>query len=223
MKAKTTKRAVKTVRALSDSAKQGQFEQGGQALSTTKHNAYFGISAVEANKHYQRLHGLGTLLQCQYAIELQNIYHIASNASWFGGDFPLAWLATDVELTNGSSENESFYAGAWQLHHFTQHSLESIEVTFIETAGGDIAKSAGVCQGLAYRADGTMTEPKHYTFKLTIKLLGKQKSAPKDYLVAVKSFSTSLSSSGRSEVAKTQVTFQVIAPYGLFAKSPAKR
>lgn len=221
MKRKTIKRAVKTVKTAQKKSHTAQ--QAIQDQLSTHHGVYFGMSARDAKRAYQELHALGTMLQCQYAIELQNIYHIASNASWFGGDFPLAWLATDVELTNGSSENESFYAGAWQLHHFTQHSLESIEVTFIETAGGDIAKSAGVCQGLAYRADGTMTEPKHYTFKLTIKLLGKQKSVPKDYLVAVKSFSTSLSSSGRSEVAKTQVTFQVIAPYGLFAKSPAKR
>lgn len=192
-------------------------------------NSWFGLSAMGAKTAYQKAYGLGAILQCNYAVYLNDIFNIQSGAgagtiAWFHGDFPLSWLATEVDVSLGSLESESFYAGSHQCNYITQQSSDTIEVTFIETHNAVISNSFTTCKKLAAPLDGTIKEPKRYTFELIIAVFGNQRdlNAPifeQRHLVSVKEASFSLSSTGRTEIVKVQVTFQKIRPHGLFKNS----
>lgn len=185
-----------------------------------KSNAYFGISASEAKQAYQTLYSHAAILQCNYAVQLWDIYAIGNGIPWFAKAFPISWLASEVEISVGSGEAESFYAGSHQANYMTQQTADTIEVTFIETKAMGISHSARLCKNLIFNADGTVNVPKKYTFVLGIGVFDKARHPmlrtavfETSYLVAVKDASFSLSSTGRSEIIKTQVTFQKIRPY----------
>ena len=191
----------------------------------SKNNAYFGLSAASARARFRSLYTLGVVLQCNYAVYAVDIFNIQGNAGlvipWFSKDFPMSWLATDAEFSIGSNESESFYAGNHQMNYFTQQSSDTLDVTFIETKHAHIINSAKSCRGIAMPSDGTVKEPKYYAFKLVVAMFGANRNlktpvAQSSYIVGVKEASTSLSSSGRSEIAKTQVTFQKLRPFGLY-------
>lgn len=185
-----------------------------------KSNAYFGLSASEAKLAYQNLYSHGAILQCNYAVQLWDIYDIGKGIPWFAKAFPISWLASEVEMSVGSGEAESFYAGSYQANYMTQQTADTIEITFVETKNMGISHSARLCKNLIFNADGTVNEPKKYTFVLGVGVFDKVRNPmlktavfENSYLVAVKEASFSLSSTGRSEIIKTQVTFQKIRPY----------
>lgn len=194
-----------------------------RALNTQKAGS---LSLPELRKAYQNLYPLGTILQCNYAVYLTNIYKIGKGQqiTWFLDNFPLSWLASDVDISVGSVESESFHAGSHQINYLTQQSSDTIDVTFIETKNMDIANSFEMCRKLAMPTDGTVNEPRKYCFALTAIIFDKKRSLRmnqsafgKKWIVSVKEANISLSSGGRSEIIKTQVTFQKIRPFELFA------
>lgn len=194
-------------------------------LGSKANNAYFGLSAMDAKAHYKKLYSLGTIMQCNYAVYLNDIFNIGKGKiPWFHTDFPLSWLATDAEMSLGGVEAENFYAGSYQCNFITQQNSDTVEVTFIETRAMDISRSYDLCNDLIVPSDGSVREPKKYTFELVMAMLGNHRNYGKPvyeqrYLVAVKEGSFTLSSAGRSEIVKVQVTFQKIRPHGLFKNS----
>lgn len=182
------------------------------------------LSLSELRQAYQRLYPLGTILQCNYAVYLTDIYGIGKGQiPWFLDSFPLSWLASDVDISVGSAESESFYAGSHQINYLTQQSNDTMDVTFIDTKNMDIANSFEMCRKLAFPKDGTVNEPIKYSFALTAVIFDKKRTLRvnqavfgKKWLVAVKEANINLSSGGRSEIIKTQVTFQKMRPYELF-------
>lgn len=191
------------------------------------HKQWFGLTggAKQAYAQYKNLYAnYGAILQCQYAVYLNNPLGIGKNIPWFNPDFKLSWLATEVDMSLGSFESDHFNAGGFQLAYITGMSSGSIDVTFIETRQGHIANSYNACKKLIVNADGTVNEPAKYAFELDIHLLGHNqrlnpngnyKSDPifaTKHMVCVKEASISLSSTGRSEIAKVVVTFEKIAP-----------
>lgn len=188
--------------------------------SRNRSNAYFGLSASQAKLAYQKLYSHEAILQCNYAVQLWDIYNIGKGIPWFAKAFPISWLATEVEMSIGSGEAENFYAGSYQANYMTQQTSDTLEITFIETKTMGIAQSAKLCKNLIFNNDGTVNEPKKYTFVLGVGVFDKVRNPmlktavfKTSYLVAVKEASFSLSSTGRSEIIKTQVTFQKIRPY----------
>lgn len=183
-------------------------------------NAYFGLSARDAKAAYQKLYSHGAILSCNYAVQLIDVYKIGRGIPWFAGEFPMSWLATDVDVSLGGMESESFYAGSYQCNYMTQQTADTIDVTFIETRNAAISHSYDLCQSLIFPADGSVNEPKKYTFALAVGVFDTVRKANLStavwdtaYLVAVKDGSFNLTSTGRSEIIKVQVTFQKIRPY----------
>lgn len=173
---------------------------------------------------YQRLYPLGVMLQCNYGIYLTDVFKIGGGKiPWFLDSFPLSYLATDAEISLGSLEAESFYAGSHQMNYITQQSNDTMDVTFIETRDMTIAKSYEMCKHLATPKDGSVNEPKKYTFALTAVIFDNKRTLrvaqanfAKRWLVSVKEANFSVSSAGRSEIIKVQITFQKIRPHELF-------
>ena len=156
------------------------------------------------------------LLQCMYTVKIENVFGLQGNIPWFT-DQTLAYLITDTELSFGSAEAESFYAGALPAAYLTQKTDDEMDMTFIETMNGDIFKSYRACHKLAFNDDGTVNEPRDYAFKLSIGLFSEKQLtavAPvsRSWIVGVKSGRTELSSVGRSEVVKATITFQKLRP-----------
>ena len=195
---------------------------GKKAVLTPQSNLLEPSALLTMREAYNNLYSYGAIKQCHYAVFANDIFGIQQRAGvvipWFAQAFPMSWLATEVDYSIGSAESESFQAGSHQFNYLTQQSSDTIDVTFIETNGGHIAKSAKLCKDIAMPSDGTVKEPYHYTFALFVMVFGgtrdlRNPTLKASYLAAVKEGSISLSSTGRSEIAKTQVTFQKIRPF----------
>lgn len=182
---------------------------------------HFGLTAAEAMRVYRTLYSYGSLLACSYGVFLEDIFGIGRGIKWFEPPFLLSWLASDVELSLGSMETDSYKAGSYQMNYVTEQTASEMQVTFIETKNADIIKSYEACKKLATPKDGTVNEPAKYAFKLTIMLFNERRNLKnpvhkKSFIVGVKEASVSLQSSGRDEIVKVQVTFSKLAPYALF-------
>lgn len=173
----------------------------------------FNMQALKKMYGEARVHDL--LLQAVYFVKIENIFNHNVDAPWFE-DESLCYLATEAELSLGTNESESFYVGAYQNNYITKKSSGETSVTFMETVNADIAKSFLACRRLAINKDGTVNEPKHYAFKLTVGFInprsGNKTSLRKTWLVGALSCSTEASSAGRSEVVKHTVTFVKLRP-----------
>ena len=172
-------------------------------------------------KMYGEVRAHDVLLQCMYMVRIEDIFNIGSAIPWFK-DESLCFLITESDLSFGGSEGETFNAGALPASYLTMKTGDEMNMTFIETINGDIFKSYKACQDLAFNDDGTVNEPRKYTFKITVALIdhkhpNKPPPISKSWLVAVKSGSADVSSAGRSEIIKEPITFQKIRPL-LFAK-----
>lgn len=175
-----------------------------------------GGALQQLKKIYGQVKAHDVLLQCMYAVKIEDIYNIGGNIPWFK-DNTLTYLITDTELSFGSGESESFYAGAFSASYMTQKTEDDMDMTFIETLNGDIFKSYRACHKLIFNPDGTVNEPKKYAFKLTVGLIHNKKNsgiAPvaRSWIVCVKSGRTEVSSASRSEVIKDTITFQKLRP-----------
>lgn len=170
----------------------------------------------EMRKVYGELRAHEALLQCMYVVKIEDIFGIGKNIPWFR-DKSLCYLVTEADMSLGSAESETFYAGAYQASYLTQKSSDDMDMTFIETKYADISSSYRACHKLAFRDDGTMNEPKKYAFKLSIGLLSHHKPyrepvIERSWIVGVKSAKPEISSAGRSEIIKVPVTFQKLRP-----------
>ena len=179
-------------------------------------------SPMQALKQmYGQVKAHDVLLQCMYMVKIEDVFGIGKNIPWFK-DPSLCYLVTEADLSFGGSEAENFNVGALPAGHLTMKTGDEMDMTFIETANGDIFKSYKACQDLAFNKDGTVNEPRKYTFKISVALIDhKNPTKPppisKSWLVSVKSGSAEVSSAGRSEIIKEPITFQKIRPL-LFAK-----
>lgn len=156
------------------------------------------------------------LLQCMYVVNIEDVFGIGTGIPWFDNQ-SLGYLVTDTDLSLGSAESESFHAGAIQSSYLTQKTADDMDLTFVETANGDIFKSFRACYELAFNDDGTVNEPKSYAFKLSIGLIDHENlSQPpvvqRSWLVAAKNGRAEVSATGRSEVVKHAITLQKIRP-----------
>lgn len=171
---------------------------------------------MQLKRMYGEMRAHDVLLQCMYMVKIENIFGLKGDIPWFK-DKSLSFLVTDTELSFGSGESESFYAGALPAGYMTQKSEDDIDMTFIETLNGDIFKSYRACHKLIFNADGTVNEPKKYAFKLTVGLIHNKKNnhispVARSWIVCVKSGRTEVSSAGRSEIIKDTITFQKLRP-----------
>lgn len=167
-------------------------------------------------KMYGEVKAHDVLLQCMYMVRIEDIFGIGKNIPWFK-DQSLGYLVTESDFSFGGTEGETFNAGALPAGYLTMKTGDEMDMTFIETINGDIYNSFAACQNLAFNDDGTVNEPRKYTFKITIALINhRQPDKPppvsKSWLVAVKSGSAEISSAGRSEIIKAPITFQKIRP-----------
>ncbi len=181
------------------------------------------LSTILGSKHllhqyrlmYGKLKAKGVLLSAVYSVKIENIFHHKGAIAWFvNSDF--GYLVSEADISLGSSESESYHAGAYQANYLTQMSSDELELIFIETENGDIEKSYTACRNLAFNKDGTVNEPKQYAFKITISFLNPKNpqeiAFSKSWIVGVKSGSTQASSTGRSEIVKHSITFQKLMP-----------
>lgn len=194
---------------------------------------WFGGTAAEAYARYRNLYDLGTILQCEYAVHVYDRYNIQGMSGqyipWFDGKFPLSWLATEVDASLGSLETESYHAGAYQCAYVSGQTSGTIDVTFIETRNLDISKSYQLCRKLATPKGGVVNEPKKYAFEIIITVFGKNTRNYQAHqtnpvfevrhIVCVKEASISMSSTGRSEIMKINVTFEKLVPYEIYQSS----
>lgn len=177
-------------------------------------------SPAAALQNLRRLYGdvkaHSILLQCMYVVTFDDIYDIGAGIPWFD-DHTLSYLVTDADLSLGSAEAESFYAGALPASYLTQKTADEMDMTFIETSTGAIFKSFRACYDLAFNKDGTVNVPRDYCFRLSISLFDHTQpyAAPvikRSWIVAAKSGRTETSATGRSEVIKETITFQKMRP-----------
>lgn len=201
------------------------YKQVNQALRQIQQARDPNISSTlqRLRKDYGRIYSYGALLQANFAVyitdPLGNLER--AGATWHKDIFPLSLLAADVDLSLGSLNSEDFQVGAIPYSYMTEASGGTIDVTFIETKYGDIAKSYEAARNLIINKDGSVNEVNKYIFQLHISVYNEEmakrhvRSLPiyKTYTVSVKEGHTSLSSSGRSEIIKHQITFQKIRPY----------
>ena len=170
-------------------------------------------------KTYGEVKAHSLLLQANYFIEIENIFDIKADAPWFH-DKSLCFLATDCEISLGSGEVESFNAGVYEANYFTRATASSLSITFLETDKGDISSSYKACRGVIFNRDGTVNEQKKYSFKLTIGFLnpktGQKTPIVYSWLVGTQEAEITASATGRSEVAKVNITFAKCMPI-LFA------
>ncbi|MGO3664794.1 MULTISPECIES: hypothetical protein [unclassified Psychrobacter] len=165
---------------------------------------------------YGKLRVHEALLQCMYVVKIEDIFGNGPNIPWFR-DKTLCYLATEADMSLGSADSETFYAGSYQAGYLTQKTADDMDVTFIETINGDISNSYRACHKLAFNDDGTVNESKKYAFKLSVGLINHKKpnSEPvitRSWLVGAKSARPEISSTGRSEIVKVPVTFQKLRP-----------
>lgn len=165
---------------------------------------------------YGQAHAHEALLQCMYVVKIEDIFGNGPNIPWFK-DKSLCYLVTEADLSLGSAESESFYAGAYQAGYLTQKTSDDMDMTFIETINGRITSSYIACRRLAFNKDGTVNEPRKYAFKLSVGLINPKHpdSEPlitSSWLVGVKSAKTEVSSAARSEIVKIPITFQKLRP-----------
>ena len=171
---------------------------------------------MQLKKIYGETKAHDVLLQCMYMVKIENIFNIKGDIPWFK-DKTLTYLVTEAELSFGSGEAETFYAGALPAGYMTQKTDDEMDMTFIETLNGDIFKSYRACHKLIFNADGTVNEPQKYAFKVTIGLIHNKKNnhiAPvaRSWIVCAKSGRTEVSSAGRSEIIKETISFQKLRP-----------
>lgn len=164
---------------------------------------------------YGRVKAHKALIKAVYRVKIENIFGHKGDIPWFK-DQTLSYLATNAELSLGSNESESYQAGSYQANYLTQQTSSEMDITFIETAKGDISKSYKACRRLAFNNDGTMNETKSYAFKLTVALLNpndpRRVAVQESWIVGVKSASIELSASSRSELVEIPVTFEKLRP-----------
>ena len=165
---------------------------------------------------YGEMRAHEALLQCMYIVKIEDIFNNGPKIPWFT-DKSLTYLVTDADLSLGSADSETFYAGAFQAGYLTQKTADDMDMTFIETINADISNSYRACHKLAFSDDGTMNEPKKYAFKLSVGLINHKKPNSKpvinrSWLVGVKSARLEVSSTGRSEIVKIPITFQKLRP-----------
>lgn len=165
---------------------------------------------------YGKMRAHEALLQCMYVVKIEDIFGIGAGIPWFI-DPTLCYLVTEPDMSLGSAEGESFYAGAYQASYLTQKSSDEMDMTFIETINGDISNSYRACHKLAFPGDGTVNEPKKYAFKLSVGLINHKRPndrpvITRSWLVGAKSAKPEISSTGRSEIVKVPVTFQKLRP-----------
>lgn len=187
------------------------------ALSTAKRGSGSNSPWMQSLKLlYGEMRAHEALLQCMYIVKIEDIFGNGPNIPWFK-DKSLSYLVTDADLSLGSADSETFYAGAFQAGYLTQKTADDMDMTFIETINGNISKSYIDCHKLAFPGDGTVNESKKYAFKLSVGLLNPKNpnSVPvitASWLVGVKSARLEVSSSARSEIVKIPITFQKLRP-----------
>ncbi|MGP4716890.1 hypothetical protein ACTXGL_09665 [Psychrobacter sp. T6-6] len=170
----------------------------------------------DLRKMYGEVRAHEILLQCMYVVTIEDIYGIGGGIPWFT-DQTLSYLVTEADLSLGSADAESFYAGALPASYLTQKTADEMDMTFIETSTGEIFKSFRACYDLAFNKDGTVNVPKDYCFKLTIGLINHKKphdppAVTRSWIVAAKSGRAETGATGRSEVVKESITFQKMRP-----------
>ena len=157
------------------------------------------------------------LLSCMYEVEFEDVFNIGGgDISWFT-DKRLRYLVTDTNLSFGSAEADQYQAGSYQAGYLSQQTADTIDMTFIETESGHILNSFYACYRKAFNADGTINEPKKYTFQVAISVIDHRQpsetpAAKYRYLVSAMSSNAEVSSSGRSELLKVNITFQKMRP-----------
>lgn len=184
------------------------------ASADNSNNAYSPMQDLRIMYGKTKAHDV--LLQCMYVVTIQDIYGIGNGIPWFN-DESLSYLVTEADLSLGSAEAESFYAGALPASYLTQKNADDMDMTFIETSRGDIFKSFRACYDLAFNKDGTVSEPRKYSFKLTVGLINHKKpndppAITRSWIVAAKNGRTEAAATGRSEIVKESITFQKMRP-----------
>ena len=91
---------------------------------------------MQLKKIYGETKAHDVLLQCMYMVKIENIFNIKGDIPWFK-DKTLTYLVTEAELSFGSGEAETFYAGALPAGYMTQKTDDEMDMTFIETLNGD--------------------------------------------------------------------------------------
>ncbi|MCC3344508.1 hypothetical protein [Psychrobacter sanguinis] len=178
-----------------------------------------GASSNNLLEEYARIYGKtkahGALIKAVYKVKIDNVFRHKGNIPWFK-DPSLCYLATDASISLGSAESDSYQAGSYQVNHLTQKTSSEFDITFIETARGDISRSYRACQNLAFNQDGTVNETMKYAFKITISLLDPKKprnvAVEGSWLVGVKAASIEVSATSRSELVQVPVTFEKLRP-----------
>lgn len=86
----------------------------------------------------------------------------------------LAWRAMDCTLPIINAEVDSVKVGHYQYQYLTGNQRPEINITFLETAQGDILNSAIEMSELMFPSNGTLIEPSKYAFWLEVILFPKE-------------------------------------------------
>lgn len=165
---------------------------------------------------YGDLQARAGLLQCMYLVTIEDVLGIGAGIPWFE-DKKLWYLVTDTNLSFGTSASETVKVGSLPFSYLSENEDDDMSITFVETKNAEIFTSFRACKALAINKDATVNEPAKYTFKLTIGVVDHSNpTAPpkltRSWLVSAKSGETDLSATSRSELVKSNITFQKIAP-----------
>lgn len=206
-----TKQFLKSIKATTNALKSSR----DRVASSLGNGGYAGKLSV-LKRMYGDVIAHEALLSCMYEVQFEDVFGMGGDIPWFK-DKTLRYLVSDTSLSFGSAESDTFQAGSFQANLLTHQTSDTMDMTFIETASGDIFKSYRACFSKAFNSDGTTNEPRKYTFKVSIAVVNHKKHSNtppigRAYLVSVKEGGAELSASGRSDVLKETVTFQKIRP-----------
>lgn len=141
---------------------------------------------------------------------------VSASGGQSASDNALAWRAMDCTLPLVNAEVDSIKVGHYQHPFLTGNQRPDINITFLETAEGDILNSAIQISELMFPSDGTLIEPSKYAFWLQVVLFprnarGSERVAM-EYLCQLQTANAELSTRdiGALEV---PLTFAQLPPY----------
>jgi hypothetical protein len=184
-----------------------------------------GLDSKELKAAYKQVYALGTLSKAHYVVELSPVNPSPISAGGVLGSvlalqpdglgWALPWLATSVNFGLLDAQNDSVQIGAHQQNYITGNSSSEVQVTFLETANGDIIRMVQAIKRAMFKRDGTQGLPYDYLLNMRIYLFDRnnKKTKPADFnwIVALTSSSLDLSGSDRDPL-QLQLGFQKMYP-----------
>ena len=179
-----------------------------------------GLSAAGIKAQYQHLKELGTLSSAQYIVRLR-AFDTGGNLDSIGMDaldkigWAVEWLAQSCSVSILDAQSDSVQVGHFQQNFFTGANENDVDITFLETKGGNILNFASAMKEQMFNPDGTQGLPNDYMMWLSVSLFNRTNRDDliwtKESIVALKVASVELAANS-PDLLSVPLTFMKMYP-----------